>query len=145
MTPSKFSLCLLLSTNHHHVGHTALCIVPSRTHRCCEGEQHAHYAGRDSGEQLSNGPLHGLTHARLQELVQSAIADLRTLQSRIIALSVFSDNESLEDISTADLVYLLVPYVLAEVEGRVRTVDPEERLERAAHSRVSRIVEMSVT
>ncbi|KAI0718283.1 TAP42-like protein [Fomitopsis betulina] len=70
----------------------------------------------------------------IQNDTQSAIADLRTLRSRISALSLFSDNESLEDISTTDLVYLLVPYTLAEAEGYVRIVDPEERIERAARS-----------
>ncbi|KAH9930760.1 TAP42-like protein [Fomitopsis serialis] len=69
-----------------------------------------------------------------QELVHSAVTDLQTLQSRIAALSLFSENEMLEDVATKDLVYLLVPYVLAEVEGRVRTVDPVERLERARRS-----------
>ncbi|KZT09598.1 uncharacterized protein LAESUDRAFT_722561 [Laetiporus sulphureus 93-53] len=65
-----------------------------------------------------------------QELVQSALADLRLLQHRTAALSLFSENEVLADISTRDLVYLLVPFVLAEVEDHVRTTDLEERLVR---------------
>ncbi|KAH9843159.1 TAP42-like protein [Rhodofomes roseus] len=69
-----------------------------------------------------------------QELVRSTVADLRTLQLRTTALSLFSENELLEDIATKDLVYLLVPYALAEALGRVRTVDPEERLDRAVYS-----------
>lgn len=71
-----------------------------------------------------------------QELIQSALLDLRLVQSRAIALSLFSENDLLSDIATRDLVYLLVPFVFSEVEGRVRTVGPEERLERAEHSRV---------
>ncbi|KAG5353105.1 hypothetical protein C0989_010309 [Termitomyces sp. Mn162] len=63
-----------------------------------------------------------------QELIQSSLKDLFTLSSRIVGLSLFSPNETLEDISTADLVYLLVPYVLSEVRGRVRTTDREERI-----------------
>ncbi|KAF5373588.1 hypothetical protein D9758_000807 [Tetrapyrgos nigripes] len=62
-----------------------------------------------------------------QENVQSCLADLRSLQSRIIGLSLFSPNETLEDISTRDLAYLLVPYVMAEVQGRVRTTERDER------------------
>ncbi|KAK7467432.1 Type 2A phosphatase-associated protein 42 [Stygiomarasmius scandens] len=62
-----------------------------------------------------------------QDLVQSCLADLRSLQSRITGLSLFSPNETLEDISTRDLVYLLVPFVFAEVQGRVRTTEREER------------------
>ncbi|CCL99997.1 uncharacterized protein FIBRA_02022 [Fibroporia radiculosa] len=70
-----------------------------------------------------------------QELIQSALSDLKLVHSRISALALFSENELLSDIPTRDLVYLLVPFVLAEVEGRVRTADPEERLERAERSR----------
>lgn len=69
---------------------------------------------------------------------------MRSLRSRIAALSLFSDNESLEDISTTDLVYLLVPYTLAEAEGRVRTVDPEERIERVARSQVKSCISHTV-
>ncbi|RDB21463.1 Uncharacterized protein C63.05 [Hypsizygus marmoreus] len=63
-----------------------------------------------------------------QELVQSSLADLTTLSSRILGLSLFSPNENLEDISTRDLVYLLVPYVTAVVRGRVRTAERDERI-----------------
>ncbi|KAF8637371.1 hypothetical protein AX17_002870 [Amanita inopinata Kibby_2008] len=63
-----------------------------------------------------------------QELVRSCLADLNTLQSRAAALSLFSPNESLEDIATRDLIYLLVPYVAAEVQGRVRTTERDERM-----------------
>ncbi|KAG6889835.1 hypothetical protein C0995_014313 [Termitomyces sp. Mi166 len=63
-----------------------------------------------------------------QELIQSSLKDISALSSRIAGLSLFSPNETLEDISTADLVYLLVPYVLSEVRGRVRTTEREERI-----------------
>ncbi|KAF8623527.1 hypothetical protein AX15_006303 [Amanita polypyramis BW_CC] len=63
-----------------------------------------------------------------QELIGSCLKDLRTLWSRIAALSLFSTNESLEDIGTRDLVYLFVPYVLSEVQGRVRAIEMAERL-----------------
>lgn len=41
---------------------------------------------------------------------------------------MFSPNEILEDVSTRDLAYLLVPFVAAELEGRIRTIDSEERM-----------------
>ncbi|KAF8891249.1 TAP42-like protein [Infundibulicybe gibba] len=63
-----------------------------------------------------------------QDLLNSSLVDLKTLQSRINELALFSANEHLEDISTRDLVYLLVPYVVAEVQGRLRTNERVERL-----------------
>lgn len=45
-----------------------------------------------------------------------------------MGLALFSPNETLEDISTKDLVYLLVPYVCAEVRGRIRTTERQERI-----------------
>ncbi|KAJ6484108.1 hypothetical protein C8R45DRAFT_1148413 [Mycena sanguinolenta] len=44
-----------------------------------------------------------------QDLIESSLADLKSLSSRIVGLSLFSPNEILEDISTRDLIYLLVP------------------------------------
>ena len=64
-----------------------------------------------------------------QELVQSSLVDLRQCSSRVAKLSLFSANEQLTDIPTRDLVYILVPYVLSEVLSRVRTTDPEERVD----------------
>ena len=46
-----------------------------------------------------------------------------------MALSLFSPSESLEDISTHDIVYLFVPWVYSEVVSRVRTTEREERKE----------------
>ncbi|RPD66504.1 serine/threonine protein phosphatase PP2A-associated protein [Lentinus tigrinus ALCF2SS1-7] len=64
-----------------------------------------------------------------QELIQSALMDLRQCSSRVAKLSLFSTNEQLADIATRDLVYILVPYVLSEVLSRVRTTDTEERID----------------
>lgn len=72
--------------------------------------------------------FHYMTSPLAQELVQDSLKNLSTLDSRIIGLSLFSPNESLEDISTRDLVYLLVPYVYAEVQGRIRTTDRDQRM-----------------
>ncbi|KAF9013998.1 TAP42-like protein [Cyathus striatus] len=63
-----------------------------------------------------------------QELIKSSLRDLNAIRSHIVGLSLFSPNETLEDISTRDLVYLLVPYVFSEVQGRVRTTERQERM-----------------
>ncbi|KAJ7685525.1 TAP42-like protein [Mycena polygramma] len=70
-----------------------------------------------------------------QDLIQSSLADLKSLSARILGLSLFSPNEILEDISTRDLIYLLVPYALAEVQGRVRASENDERIAFLAQSR----------
>ncbi|GAW00403.1 serine/threonine protein phosphatase PP2A-associated protein [Lentinula edodes] len=66
--------------------------------------------------------------AKTQDLLQFSLTNLRTLQSRIASLSLFSPNENSEDIATRDLVYLLVPYVCAQVQDRVKAVERDERL-----------------
>ncbi|KAG0701773.1 TAP42-like protein [Suillus ampliporus] len=65
---------------------------------------------------------------RTQELIQSAVTDLKELNRRVAALSLFSSNEVLEDISTRNLVYLFARCVLAEVQNRVKTTDRDERM-----------------
>lgn len=63
--------------------------------------------------------------------------DLTTARIRVASLALFSPNETLPDISTRDLVYLFVPYALAEVENRARTTDTQERITRIRRAQVS--------
>ncbi|KAI0042691.1 TAP42-like protein [Auriscalpium vulgare] len=63
-----------------------------------------------------------------QELVASALKDMRTVRTRVADLALFSPNESLEDISSRDLVYLLVPFALAEIEQHTRATERDARL-----------------
>ncbi|GJE87069.1 TAP42 domain-containing protein [Phanerochaete sordida] len=65
-----------------------------------------------------------------QDLIHSSLSDLTTVRNRVRDLALFSPNETLQDIATKDLVYLFVPFTLAEVENRARTTDPQERLGR---------------
>jgi immunoglobulin-binding protein 1 len=51
-------------------------------------------------------------------------------------LALFSPNETLDDISTQDLVYLFLPYVSAEIEGRARAIERNERLSRLGETKV---------
>ncbi|ETW86106.1 hypothetical protein HETIRDRAFT_311119 [Heterobasidion irregulare TC 32-1] len=69
-----------------------------------------------------------------QDLIASAQKDLRQARSRLSDLSLFSPNEILEDIATRDLIYLFVPFVLAEAESRARALEREERLARLRES-----------
>ena len=64
----------------------------------------------------------------IKVLVTDCLNDLRSLHTRIIEVSMFSPNEILDDISTRDLIYLTVPYVFAEVQGRVKTTERVDRL-----------------
>jgi len=72
-----------------------------------------------------------------QQLIQSILTDLKQVDSRTNALSLFSTNETLEDISTKDLVYLTVPFILSEVENRIKLSDRNERVVRLSQVQVS--------
>ena len=65
---------------------------------------------------------------RNQKIVVDCLQELQILHQRIIELSIFSPNETLEDISTQDLIYLTVPHVVSEVQGRLKTTNRSERL-----------------
>ncbi|KAK2766938.1 hypothetical protein FQN54_006253 [Arachnomyces sp. PD_36] len=66
-----------------------------------------------------------------RELVSSAIKRFEECQRFISQLSLFSDNESLDDISTGDLQYITVDYLLAELVQRSHSSDREAVLRRA--------------
>lgn len=68
--------------------------------------------------------------------MKSSLSDLQTVSRRINALSLFSDNESLEDVATKDLVYMFVPYVKGEVIGKLRTQGVEERMKTLKEAKV---------
>ncbi|EIM90345.1 TAP42-like protein [Stereum hirsutum FP-91666 SS1] len=65
-----------------------------------------------------------------QELVDSALKDLKDVRTRVAELALFSANETLEDISTRNLVYLLVPFTVAELEGRSRASERDVRFKK---------------
>ena len=66
----------------------------------------------------------------------SALSDLRTLQTRVASLSLFSSNETLDDVSTRDLVYMTVPFVRAEAENRAPVQGRADRLEHMQQAEV---------
>lgn len=73
----------------------------------------------------------------------SSLKNLYQLSKGIQIAGIFSPNETLEDLSTAHLPYLSVDYVLAEVEGRVRTTDGAERMKSLTISQVRAAVRSS--
>ena len=71
-----------------------------------------------------------------QELIDIARKDCRDSIARVAELALFSPNETLDDISTQDLVYLCVHYVAAEIESRARAIERDERLARLREAEV---------
>ncbi|KAF8911999.1 serine/threonine protein phosphatase PP2A-associated protein [Gymnopilus junonius] len=63
-----------------------------------------------------------------QELVQGSLNDLKTLHAHIIDLSMFSPNDTLNDITTQDLLYLVLPYVFAQAQGKLKTTKRVDRM-----------------
>lgn len=62
---------------------------------------------------------------------------LALAQTLLRARGVFSANESLEDVSSQGLPFMLVDFVAGEVVGRLRTDDRAERLKRLQEAEVS--------
>lgn len=62
--------------------------------------------------------------------MQSALTDLQNVQRRISALGLFSNNETVEDLNTRDIPYLLLPYAASEFTGRLMTDGREDKLRR---------------
>ena len=71
-----------------------------------------------------------------KDLIDAALRDCRESRARVAHLALFSPNETLDDISTQDLVYLFVPYVLAEIENRARATEKDDRLARLREAEV---------
>ena len=78
-----------------------------------------------------------------QELIDIALTDCRDSRARVADLTLFSPNETLDDISTQDLVYLFVPYVSAEIESRARAIERDERLTRLHEAEVRLLFPLS--
>ncbi|RMJ28521.1 pathway regulator TapA [Aspergillus sp. HF37] len=82
-------------------------------------------------ENTSLGSRPDTTTDRYRSDVDSTIANFAECQRLVSLLSLFSSNESLEDIATADLQYLTVDYLLADLLQRSYTADREAILRRA--------------
>ncbi|KAJ5098435.1 hypothetical protein N7532_005436 [Penicillium argentinense] len=66
-----------------------------------------------------------------RDLVNAAIAKFQECQRQVSIVSLFSSNESLDDVSTGDIQYMTLEYHLAELIQRATTSDREAVLRRA--------------
>ncbi|KAI7842410.1 hypothetical protein COHA_004049 [Chlorella ohadii] len=63
-----------------------------------------------------------------QRLVARGAECLRAAAAAVDALALFSANEDRDDLATADIKYLLIPFYQAEVAGYTHAADPRVRL-----------------
>ncbi|GJJ12512.1 hypothetical protein Clacol_006755 [Clathrus columnatus] len=63
-----------------------------------------------------------------QDLVHSSIAKLNTVVHAVELSGMFSSNETLDDLSTSYIPYLALDYIIAEMIGKLRITDREERI-----------------
>lgn len=68
-----------------------------------------------------------VTDPSYRDVLTNAIDDYTECLELIGQLRIFSPNESLEDLSTSELPYLLVQYHLAELLQKIPTAAPSER------------------
>lgn len=61
-------------------------------------------------------------------LLQEAVRCLQSCSTMVATLGLFSSNEQADDIATADLKYLLVPFLLGDMLSRSRTQDLHRRV-----------------
>jgi immunoglobulin-binding protein 1 len=71
-----------------------------------------------------------------QALVNTARDDLLQVYRAIDGLGLFSSNESIDDLATGDLIYLLIPYILSEVISRTVAEDVDRRKQQILQSEV---------
>lgn len=71
--------------------------------------------------------VYDTTSDSYRDTLSAAIAGYQEALELISRLSVFSPNESVEDISTSDLPYLLVNYRLAELVQKTPSTSPQAR------------------
>lgn len=66
--------------------------------------------------------------------IARALEMLKQCRSRVDSLGLFSANDEVEDVATADLKYLLVDYYCGDLAGRTTAREPRERLASLAQS-----------
>ena len=68
-----------------------------------------------------------VTEPNYREVLSTAIEDYTECLELLSQLRIFSPNETVEDLSTGDLPYLLVNYHLADLIQKVHTTTPQDR------------------
>ncbi|KAG9123401.1 hypothetical protein FRC07_014989 [Ceratobasidium sp. 392] len=70
---------------------------------------------------------HSALAPEYKQISDDALADLRLVAAAISDLQLFSKNETLEDVSTRQLVYMSVPYATAELLQSLPSTEPTQR------------------
>ncbi|KAG9092186.1 hypothetical protein FS749_015940 [Ceratobasidium sp. UAMH 11750] len=83
---------------------------------------------------------HSALAPEYKQISDDALADLRLVAAAISDLQLFSKNETLEDISTQQLVYLSVPYATAELLQSLPSTEPSLRKATLAEAEVLTLI-----
>ncbi|KAK0637324.1 TAP42-like protein [Bombardia bombarda] len=86
-------------------------------------------------KRLSLSTSHDPDTSRRLDSVASTVRDYQTCLALLRGASIFSPNESLEDISTSSLPYLLVDFHLAELLQQLPSSSPVNRLQSLSSAR----------
>ncbi|KAK9458858.1 TAP42-like protein [Lipomyces oligophaga] len=62
-----------------------------------------------------------------QTTLQEAISSLKSAENKVALLSLFSSNETLDDVATENIVYLSIQYLLATLNERIQTTSLVDR------------------
>ncbi|QRV99748.1 Type 2A phosphatase-associated protein 42 [Ceratobasidium sp. AG-Ba] len=83
-----------------------------------------YYRALSAASSLSS---HSALSPEHRQISDSALADLRLVAAAISDLQLFGKNETLEDVSTRQIVYLTVPYATAELLQALPSTEPHLR------------------
>ncbi|SPN99610.1 related to TAP42, component of the Tor signaling pathway [Cephalotrichum gorgonifer] len=86
-------------------------------------------------KQAALATIYSTTSPEYSETLSEAIKAYEECRRLVSELSIFSPNESADDIATSSLPYLLVPFHLAELLQKTPTFSPKERTEAVGHTR----------
>ncbi|KAG8708727.1 hypothetical protein FRC09_001073 [Ceratobasidium sp. 395] len=81
---------------------------------------------------------HSALTPEYKQISNEALTDLRLVAAAISDLQLFSKNETLEDVSTRQLVYLSVPFAIAELLQSLPSTEPSLRKDTLAQAEALR-------
>lgn len=79
------------------------------------------------------------------DLLAEAAQQLHTIARMLSSLGVFSENEELDEVGDRELVFMSVPWIIAEVEGRRGNDGREQRLAALKRSKVGSFIVADLT
>ena len=95
------------------------------------------YRLADQGRTLLESSASSTSSAAYQVALLDVLANYSACAHAISAISLFSTNESLDDLATADLPYLLLDHHVAVLLDRLSTTTPQDRLLTLSRSRTA--------